>query len=577
LKVKLNGIKSAIESAGKTIGGNIRPQGSKLLGLAVTDSETGNPIKEASVKVTRGETTYNGETDNQGKAKFGELGLGRHDISVAGEGYRELSTSITIYKDREIQLELEPEFASRVVLLTIEGNVPVSDVQLDLVGKFGELAAETDDKGRAVLREVRTGEWNITAIADLYNDFETAEVIGAEDQTIRIEMQPLRGERLRIGILDRMNRRPVEGCRVEMTRRGKTTGYTSDEKGSVLITEPLMGRYSVAVRHDIYEESTDDFLLETDVVDREYEIDRRQSEIEIEALNSMTKRGIRNLEISLHDLEELGVDVAAQTDDDGKAYLGEHPYGLYSLGFSKPGYSKMTIERVMEDPHLDLQLEIHPLLSCNPEQLRTLQKARSELSNKIRELRVGDYDKYLPHFFFNLGVALIAAAIEVACTPEYYRDGKERHGPASEAATKMAAEALERLSRMVKMPRNIRVYDAAKSLPQEGKLPNLSVRDREREEIMSLLYNPMEFSASGSQDQLALSDQLEERISSDIAGMELYPVKYLQGLSNQMRDLETTSAYEKAFAVFLSKMILRSCFFFLTNANLRERLRAASA
>ncbi len=572
MKTGLEGLRSRLGETGRSLTG----RGARTLRVQVREAASGKAVQGALVVLTRKEKTFQATTDEAGDAVFAQPEMGRCNVSAKAEGYEESATPLTVMTSRSVTIQLAPRYVRRLSVRAVEDLGPVASCRIVLKGRFDQVAAETGSDGRAELENVRSGMRLVTAEAELYQPASRESRLDAPNETVTIKMEPIRAGRVGFRVMDKATGLPVAGAMIALDRRGEGFTVTTGDQGEAELQRPKMGNYRIRSSHALYTPVEEEVQLIQESLERVLNMERLTGEVSVKVLNSMTKRGIAGAMIHLRDNENLGQEADQATDRGGLATVGRFPYAPYRLSINAPGYLDVTLDLVLRQPSLQVESGTDPVIASSTDQIRLLQEARSEMARTTREVRSGPYDRCLPGFFFNIAVEMISAAVAVACTPELYPECLDRQPQASDAAAKVASEAVLMISRMIKMPRNMQVYAAARNLPEGETVTPRRLAEEDLDELISLITSPVEYAATGVQDQVDLNDRLEERMSAEISELDLYPVKYLQNLSSQMRGLEAGNAYEKAFAIYFSKAILHSCFQMVEDQTARRRLVAAA-
>ena len=571
MRTGLESLRSHLGEAGRSLTG----RGARTLTVQVREVGSDKPVQGALLELTKKDKTFQATTDQAGDAIFAQPEMGRCTVSVKAEGYEDSATPLTVLTSRSVKIQLAPRYVRRLSIKAVEHREPVTSCRITLKGRFDQVAAKTDSDGKAEVENLRSGRRLITAEADLYQPISQEAEFHAPNETLTIRMVPLRADRIGFQAVDKATHLPVAGVRVVLDRTGEVFTLATGDKGDAELQRPKMGNYRMQVSHPLYGPIEQEMQLAQESLEKVLNMERLTGEISVKVLNSMTKKGIAAI-VHLKDTENLGQETTQATDRGGLATLGRFPYAPYSLTIRAPGYLEVSLDLILRQASLRVESGTDPVITSTADQIRLLQEARSEMARTTREVRGGLYDRCLPGFFFNIAVEMISTAVAVACTPELYAECLDRQPQASDAAAKVASEAVLMISRMIKMPRNMQVYSAARGLPQGETVTPRRLAEEDLDELVSLITNPVEYAATGLQDQVDLNIRLEERMSTEISELDLYPVKYLQNLSSQMRGLGAGNVYEKAFSIYFSKAILHSCFQMVDDQTARRRLTAAA-
>jgi len=139
------------------------------LTIIVEDSETGDAIEDARVKIENGDDDID-YTDDEGEAKFRDIEEDCYDIYVSADGYESGTDDICIARDRKITIELDPEnnnYELLVVVMDSETGEPIADARAYL-SDGDTYSATTDYDGEAEFSGLDEDTYELTVYKSGY-------------------------------------------------------------------------------------------------------------------------------------------------------------------------------------------------------------------------------------------------------------------------------------------------------------------------------------------------------------------------------------------------------------------------
>ncbi len=230
----------------------------------VTDSGTGNPIKDVEVFIG----DKDDRTGKDGYYRLSGIMQGDNTIYAVKPGYQDYTGTVTITATQTVSFNISMESvpqegAVEGIVTDDEFNEPLMGVHVEIKGKGGG-EAYTDKDGYYKISGVSPGSQKIQAkLSDyqVYNDF--VNIAAGQTTTFNISMAPIPGKSSVMGIItDEDTKLPIEGAVISVG----THSATSDSSGNYKIRHINPGNYNVTVFKTGYEMLTDSMQIPSNAI-----------------------------------------------------------------------------------------------------------------------------------------------------------------------------------------------------------------------------------------------------------------------------------------------------------------------
>ena len=172
---------------------SVTPVGETVI-ITVRDDK--GAVKDAEVTL-KGQGSFNGVTDEEGKCSIEDVAPGKYEISVKAETYKDLTISVNVSEEESsFDIPLTSESAGIrpvnekpvMVSLINDNNFAVSGARVILNGET-DFEGITDIEGNCTIEDVTYGEYDVDIIADNHEDYEgTLTVSEDEDAFLNVTL-----------------------------------------------------------------------------------------------------------------------------------------------------------------------------------------------------------------------------------------------------------------------------------------------------------------------------------------------------------------------------------------------------
>jgi hypothetical protein len=157
------------------------------IGGRVTDAETGDSIKGATITAVSDEDTFKTTTGTDGNYTLDDLPSATYDVTVSADGYEEEGTTVKLGTEEGI----EQNFALTPLRGSIEGYVldadteePIEDAEVTVKGT--KHTTTTDKKGYYLIEDVPAGTYDVAAGTEGYKSL-SKKVKAVADETVETD------------------------------------------------------------------------------------------------------------------------------------------------------------------------------------------------------------------------------------------------------------------------------------------------------------------------------------------------------------------------------------------------------
>ncbi|HIE34073.1 MAG TPA: carboxypeptidase regulatory-like domain-containing protein [Candidatus Altiarchaeales archaeon] len=383
------------------------------------ENTLGNKLDNANVRLT-----YLGENNewdtedifreiktDDGVAKFDALGddfrfrnnpYGKYQLSVWTRDYCLYTTTFWVTNKLQID-EIQPRepFAGDEITVRVvdTDKNPVEGVRVTISGPSisGGVTYKTDSEGIARFILTETGNFNIIATKEDYEDSNIEDIIIRLKKAVDVEIRPGRvmvGRDITISV--RSEGKGLNNATVIIRDPDdRIYEFTTSTDGEVRYKPNISGAYNVEIRKLSYETTTIDFIAKNFFnvsLPENIEIDKEINLI----VADQNGNSVDNALISIS-----GTSISGNTDDEGRFVFMLHSAGNYTLSIEKDGfetytksiiiYGRLTIRASLERISLRESSEISVL----DEKSNNRVKATITISGPDNYLKVVNGDSYL--------------------------------------------------------------------------------------------------------------------------------------------------------------------------------------
>ena len=335
------------------------------LEIIVTDEESGDPVKGATVEVTDpdGETKEY-TTDDDGKVTINDTPVGDYIIETTKvpDGYE-----VSVGEKETVTVEEDDKTTHEVKIVTEKGDLevivtdeesgdPVKGATVEITDPDGETKEyTTDDDGKITINDTPVGDYVIetTKVPDDYEvsigEKETVTVNKGQKTTHEVKIVTEKGD-LEVIVTDEESGDPVGGATIEITNPdGSVSEYTTDDDGKVTIKDTPVGEYiiettkipdgykvSVGEKETVTvnkgQKTTHEVKIVTDSNDMNTP-DKKTGDLEIIVTDEESGDPVKGATVEVTNPD--GTTTKYTTDEDGKVTINDTPVGEYIIETTK--------------------------------------------------------------------------------------------------------------------------------------------------------------------------------------------------------------------------------------------------
>jgi len=312
----------------------IQPNPNKLITIKFTDKETGNPIKNADVEITRLRDTewkgFSGETNADGEVSFITDEFGEYRLEMIGKEHC-ITKNFWVKKSMIVDGP-HPEYPiiGSLISLAVPSGVGVKIA--DSTGKIVKTAS-TSITGGVNFTIEKPGNYTVI-IGEISNEFwgKNLTLTVYDKLTPIIDVKP---ERIVVGspvyIRITANEEPISGIDVKVKKpTGEESIYITDGNGTAIFTPLVVGEYIIRVEREDLRTVTRSInalnMLYVDILTKNITIDKHIELVVRDQNNVLVDKASVSIE---------GTNISGLTDENGRFKFNLRDVGRYNITVTK--------------------------------------------------------------------------------------------------------------------------------------------------------------------------------------------------------------------------------------------------
>ncbi len=326
-----------------------------VLKIDVTDSESGDELNGALVRLWKdGELIEKAEV-KEGKAVFDGLCEGKYGVDITKEGYKGIEFNIefdcneTVEVEKELQKEENKECCDGIIKVVVKDKetgeyIENAKVKLWKEGKIFETAEVKDSM--AVFDSLCEGKYGVSIQAEGYSAIEFNIELGCDEEAITVKELESKEDccngRIAVFPKDGETGENLNGAIVKLHKDGKVVRELKVEDGKAVFEELCEGKYAVTVHMEGY--NSIEFHVEMDCNGNKEFTKEMESKSNEECCDGRVEIIIKDKETggTIHDaLVKLWKDgklFKKIETDNGKVVFEDLCEGKYGVSVIKEGY-----------------------------------------------------------------------------------------------------------------------------------------------------------------------------------------------------------------------------------------------
>ncbi|WP_440995000.1 carboxypeptidase regulatory-like domain-containing protein [Arhodomonas sp. SL1] len=325
----------------------------------VIDGETGASLQGVAVRLDGG-AGHAGATNGQGRFRLADIPPGSYELSLAREGYREVSTAIAVRAGSRIDMGTLRllRAAGDMDTTTVTGRVtradngdPIRGVMVGVVGTSHR--SETDADGRYQIDSLPPGEVTLSAERAGFRGAEASAKLVAGQVSVfspALRQAASRGVTIRGRAVRQDDGTPVEEVLVTVARDGTTLAERrTDATGAYRIEGLSPGAFSLTAEHGDYwpvsaaatggEQAVLQFSPELRSITEEPPPVKRTGGVRLVVRDAVSGQTLEGAEVTVSAVDGAH---SGRTNAEGELLLDGLPAGAATLVVSASGFRERT-------------------------------------------------------------------------------------------------------------------------------------------------------------------------------------------------------------------------------------------